>query len=129
MVRLKSLMLPGLILSAWLLVSPPEITAQGASYMSFVGRETLQGYGRLEFRFEDLGEDGDVLMIDTAGRTRGRYRLNFETNRITMTFGDCVYTGTLRYAPRPSRNNQRDTISGTARVGNKAWQFSVMATR
>jgi hypothetical protein len=88
-------------------------STQGLANTTWVGTENLANYGRLEFRFQ---ANGQVTMIDTAGSHPGTYVV--QGNRVTMTFGGVVYSGTL----------SGNTISGNANnVGNaqQKWSFSV----
>jgi hypothetical protein len=88
-------------------------SAQGLANTTWVGTENLANYGRLEFRFQ---ANGQVTMIDTAGSHPGTYIV--QGNRVTLTFGGVVYSGTL----------SGNTISGNAcNAGNnqQQWSFSV----
>lgn len=78
------------------------------------GREDLQGFGALSFRFL---AGGVVLMLDTEGESPGTWR--YKGNQITLNFnnGATVYTGIL----------QNGTLSGSARSGRgQAWSWSVV---
>lgn len=94
-------------------VTPPQpkITSSLVG-TTWIGSESLETYGRLEFRF---GPNGQVVMIDAAGESTGSY--NVQGNTVTLTFhgGKCIYTGTI--------NGQE--ISGSAQAGGKTWTFSV----
>ncbi len=76
------------------------------------GRENLQGFGDLSFRFM---AGGVVLMQDAQGDTPGTW--TYKGNQITLSFnGGTTYAGTL----------QGSTLSGTARGGRgQAWSWSV----
>src|SRR5439155_23554129 len=77
------------------------------------GRENLQGFGDLSFRF---AANNQVTMIDTAGSTPGTYTVS--GNQVTLSFnnGQTIYSGVV----------QGNTLSGTARGGRgNAWQWSV----
>jgi len=79
---------------------------------TWVGSETLENYGRLEFRFSS---DTQVTMIDAKETVPGTYMRN--GNQITMTFfdGEVVYTGTV----------SGQTMSGTARNPGSTWSWTV----
>ena len=77
------------------------------------GRENLQGFGDLSFRF---AANNQVTMIDTAGSTPGTYTVT--GNQVTLSFnnGQTIYSGVV----------QDNTMSGTARGGRgNTWQWSV----
>ena len=79
---------------------------------TWVGHETLQGYGRLEFRFVN---ENQVTMVDAKETVPGTYNRN--GNQITMTFfgGEVVYIGVLA----------GQTMSGTASNPGKTWTWNV----
>lgn len=84
---------------------------QGLAGTTWVGSETLPGYGRLEFRFEDASR---CTMIDARDTVPGTYRLAGST--VTLDFQGAVYTGTI----------SGQTMSGTARDGkNRPWTWKV----
>ncbi|MBI2807884.1 MAG: hypothetical protein HYX68_23115 [Planctomycetes bacterium] len=84
----------------------------------FRGRENLNGFGPVSFRF---GNNGAVQMIDARATVNGTYSMDM--NVVTMRFGNCVYVGTLR-------NNG---ITGVARYTTGApgnlWTFTVNLAR
>jgi hypothetical protein len=79
---------------------------------TFAGQETLEGYGAVSFRFIDAAT---VEMTDRDGATRGSYRR--DGLRITMTFGQTVYTGDIR----------GNAISGNAQDARSHWTFQIAA--
>lgn len=85
---------------------------QGLAKSTWIGTESLQGYSRLEFRFE---ADGKVTMIDADGSQSGAY--SQQGNTVTLQFynGTVVYTGTLNGT----------TLAGTASNGKSSWDFNV----
>ena len=87
---------------------PPAIELAGSS---FAGQENLRGYSNLQFRF--FG-NGQAQMIDTQGSHNGTWQRS--GNQVTLRFfSNCIYTGTI----------QGNRISGSARVGNESWTWSV----
>ena len=58
---------------------------------TFSGREALEGYGDLTFRFLD---DTAVEMLDRDGTTRGTYAV--DGSQATLTFAGCIYRGEVR---------------------------------
>jgi hypothetical protein len=94
---------------------PAPAGAPKLANTTWVGNENLQGYGRLEFRFQDGGQ---ATMVDKDGATPGTYVV--QGNNVTLTFanGAVIYNGTL--------NGQ--SIAGTAynaKSPEKRWNFSV----
>ncbi len=80
---------------------------------TWTGRETLQGFGRLEFRFR---AGGQVTMIDAKETSEGNYAV--QGNTVTMRFlgGQVTYTGII----------DGNIMTGNARnVQNIAWTFNV----
>jgi hypothetical protein len=78
------------------------------------GRENLQGFGDLAFRFAVAY--GHVTMVDTAGSTQGTYTIAGDQVTLTFNNGQTVYTGRV----------QGNTLSGTARGGRGlTWSWSV----
>jgi hypothetical protein len=81
---------------------------------TFIGSETLAGFGRLEFRF---AANGQVTMVDARQTVAGSYTVN--GNNVTLTFfnGGCVYTGAI----------SGQTLSGTGRntASGTTWNFTV----
>jgi hypothetical protein len=67
---------------------------------TWVGHETLPGFGRLEFQFQ---RQGKCLMIDAKNTVQGKY--THSGDRVTITFANAVYEGTIN----------GDNMSGTAR--------------
>jgi predicted Zn finger-like uncharacterized protein len=75
--------------------------SDGLPGTTWSGHETLPGMGRLEFRFQSRGE---CTMIDAGPKpVTGKFTRN--GNKVTITFGDAQYDGTIN----------GDTMSGTAR--------------
>ena len=78
------------------------------------GKEDLQGFGNLEFRFQS---NASVLMIDADGTTPGTWTQN--GNQITLQFnnGRTTYTGTI----------QGNQMTGTARNSSgQPWAWTVV---
>jgi len=86
---------------------------QGIANTTWVGSETLGGYGRLTFQF---GGNGQVTMVDADGSSNGTYTI--QNNNVTLTFynGTVVYTGAINGS----------TMNGTAQNGEATWSFSVV---
>jgi len=57
---------------------------------TYEGRETLNGFGALAFRF---GLGGEAEMIDAQSTAKGRYLV--DVNAVTITFRNCVYRGQI----------------------------------
>jgi hypothetical protein len=79
---------------------------------AWIGSETLQGYGQLEFRFEP---NQVAVMKDRDGNSYGRWTKT--NNQVRLTF----YDGTVVYDGRITDK----TISGTARNAKGSWTFNV----
>jgi len=79
------------------------------------GSETLSGFGQLMFRFE---VDGKVVMIDAKQTIPGKWTQT--GNDVTITFGDCVYRGTIQ---GQTLAGSASFISGT-NVGTN-WTFTL----
>jgi hypothetical protein len=92
----------------------PVLVAAGSLVnTTWIGQETLAGYGRLEFRFQS---NGRVVMIDARGQSTGSYTQTGQS--VTLSFGSAstaVYSGTIA----------GNTITGPARVGQTNWNFTV----
>jgi hypothetical protein len=87
-------------------VAPPNLVGT-----TWVGHETLGGYGRLEFRFK---ADSRVEMIDTDGSVMGKWYQS--GNKVSLVFhnGNCTYAGTIN----------GDQIAGNALVARSGTQFT-----
>jgi hypothetical protein len=95
------------------IVAPSAPAApQGLAKSVWIGSESLQGYARLEFRFEAHGK---VTMIDTDGSHPGTYTQ--QGNTVTLRFydGGVVYSGTINGT----------VLAGTAQNGKATWNFTV----
>src|SRR5207253_2223109 len=68
------------------------------------GRENLQGFGNLSFRF---AANGQVTMLDAAGSTPGTYTVSGDQVTLRFNNGQTIYSGRV----------QGNTMSGTARGG------------
>jgi hypothetical protein len=79
---------------------------------TWVGNETLQGFGRLTF---EMHRGGRVVMTDAQAVSEGEWQLN--GNVVTLRFdnGRVVYTG----------NVNGNTIRGAAQNDRTSWDFSV----
>lgn len=92
---------------------PSPAVGQGLVKTTWIGNESLQGYARLEFRFE---ANGKAIMIDSDGSHDGTYTQ--QGSQVTLQFynGTVVYTGMLN----------GNVLSGTAKNGSGAtWNFTV----
>ncbi|SRR6266545_2957104 len=93
---------------------PPETppTATNSPTTDWVGSEDLGGYGRLAFRFLSSKR---VVMIDSDGKTEGKW--SQKGSQVTLSFdaGQLVYTGTFN----------GPTLSGTASNGRTTWNWTV----
>ncbi len=91
--------------------TPTTSNATGLPGSTWIGTETLAGYGELSFKF---GENNDVSMIDKDGTTQGTWKQ--AGKNVTLNFGKKItYIGTL----------EGDTIKGTATNEGKNWDFTV----
>ena len=89
----------------------PNPNGGNLSGTSWSGNETLPGYDRLSFRFN---QGGQAVMMDNDGNSQGSW--NQTGTNVTLTFGDVVYSGTI----------QGNRIQGTARNGRgQQWNWSV----
>jgi hypothetical protein len=90
----------------------PQPVQNGIVNTTWVGSESLGGYGKLEFRFQ---ANGQAVMIDSDGTHNGIFMV--QGNTVTLRFyeGTVVYTGTINGS----------TLSGTATNGQATWNFSV----
>lgn len=92
---------------------PPPPPAPSVAGTTWVGTESLAGFGPLTFQFES---DGRAVMIDAQATVNGNWTQN--GSQVAVTFKNCVYVGTI----------QGQTFSGNARYtqdGNATWTFSV----
>jgi hypothetical protein len=85
---------------------------KGLGNTTWVGRETLPGYGPLTFKFSAVDT---VTMIDAKSTSRGRYSLDGMDVRLTFANGEVVYTGKVNDA----------TMSGNARNAKLDWTWEV----
>jgi hypothetical protein len=98
----------------------PSVPRPGGGKMALVvlpntswsGGETLQGYGKLAFRF---GPGETVSMIDADGTSTGRYSRSGSTVTLRFYDGTVVYTGTIA----------GEIIYGSGRNSRQSWTFSV----
>jgi hypothetical protein len=77
------------------------------------GTESLAGFGKVTFR---LLAEGKAVMIDAQSTTGGSWKR--KGDEVTITFSNCIYTGTIK----------GDVLAGRARftVGeSRTWTFSV----
>ncbi len=91
----------------------PNPTAPRLAGTGWMGRENLQGYGDLRFRFLN---NNQVIMVDEQATTTGAYGQN--GNQVTLRFydGQTVYSGTI----------QGNRMSGSARGPNgQTWSWAV----
>lgn len=89
---------------------PPTASVAGTTW---VGTESLSGFGKLEFQFEP---DGKAVMVDAVARVNGRWSQT--GNQVTISFQNCVYVGTI----------QGQVLAGNARytAGEpRDWTFSL----
>ena len=91
---------------------PPPKTPAEILAGSWVGGETLKGYGRLEFNFN---ANGNVVMIDLKETTMGQWNSNGQNIDLLFYKGTVLYKGTI---------NGR-AISGTATNARDNWTWSV----
>jgi hypothetical protein len=89
--------------------TPKSVSLPGTTW---VGSETLQGYGRLEFRFVDANR---VKMVDAQAEVIGTWYRNGNTVTLSFYNGNCYYAGTIN-------GNQ---ISGRATAGKTSFTWSV----
>ncbi len=94
----------------------PAPAAPPTDVAVLVGEEDLNGYGKLAFR---LYKDGRAEMIDKDGTTAGTWTVEQQQLRLTFYNGQVVYSGSA----------QGETISGTARNGNRTWSWAVRLQR
>ena len=92
-------------------VQPNVITLANTMW---VGQENLQGFGKLGFEFQT---DTSVIMHDTAGATKGVYRVT--GNQVTLTFGGVTYQAAINGT----------AMNGIATNGKTNWQFSVSVNK
>jgi len=88
---------------------PAPVQLEGQSW---IGSETLQGYGRLEFRFLPGNR---VQMIDAQDTTMGTWRRSGNSVSLVFFNGACVYSGTI----------QGNRISGNALANKTRFTWSV----
>lgn len=93
---------------------PGETTPKSVSLpgTTWVGSETLQGYGRLEFRFID---EQRVKMIDAQSEVMGTWSRNGNTVTLSFFNGNCTYEGTINGSQ----------ISGRATAGKTGFTWNV----
>jgi hypothetical protein len=90
--------------------SAPVLRLAGTTWS---GRENLQGFGDLSFRFDS---NNQVTMLDTAGSTPGTWSVNGDQVTLRFNNGQTVYTGRV----------QGNVLSGTARGGRgQTWEWVV----
>jgi len=89
--------------------APAPVQLEGQSW---IGSETLQGYGRLEFRFLPGNR---VQMIDAQDTVMGTWRRSGNSVSLVFFNGACVYSGTI----------QGDRISGNALANRTRFSWSV----
>jgi hypothetical protein len=87
---------------------PPPVQLEG----TWTGSENLQGFGRLQFRFE---ANGRVVMTDAQNTVAGRWYRNGNAIHLSFYNGNCDYFGTIS-------GNQ---ISGRATANNRSWTWTV----
>lgn len=94
-------------------IAPPRPATVAGSV--WAGKESLAGFGTLTFHFYP---DGLAIMIDAKTSVRGQWTQS--GNNVTITFQNCVYTGTV----------QENALAGSARytTGGASWTFSVSRT-
>jgi hypothetical protein len=78
----------------------------------WTGSETLQGYGKLTFKF---APGGQATMIDSDGATPGTW--SQAGNQVTLKF----YSGQVTYQATINGTS----MTGTATNGGKSWTFSL----
>jgi len=90
----------------------PKPAQNGIINTTWVGNETLGGYGRLELRFL---ANGKAVMVDNDGSHEGTFTI--QNNSVTLRFynGTVVYNGTINGS----------TMNGSAANGEATWSFSV----
>jgi hypothetical protein len=84
----------------------------GMAGTTWTGTESLAGFGKLAFEFQGGGK---VVMHDARSKVNGTWKQ--DGDRVTLTFSNCVYEGTMKDGG----------LSGKARFTDKdtAWTFSV----
>lgn len=98
MVAGGGLLLVGIIVVIVWLVVAARNRLPGSTW---VGNETLPGFGRLEFQFKSKDQ---CIMVDAQNTVQGTF--THSGNKVIITFVNAVYEGTI--------NGQ--TMSGTARI-------------
>lgn len=85
------------------------------------GSETLQGFGKLTFRF---GPQGQVVMVDAQGTTPGVYAQRGQQVVLAFFNGDVIYEGMIAAGRMGgvagNRNNVRWSWSVNLRGGSPA---------
>ncbi len=91
---------------------PPAPVAGGVAGTTWIGTESLKGFGALTMQFEP---DGKAIMIDAKSTVNGQWTQ--VGHRVTITFQNCVYVGDV----------MGQTLSGNANYtnGEGAWTFSL----
>jgi hypothetical protein len=85
---------------------------KGLGNTTWVGRETLPGYGPLTFKFSAVDT---VTMVDAKDTLVGRYTLDQKDVKLTFGSGEVVYTGTIN----------GEMMSGKARNTQQEWTWEV----